>query len=233
MWPSDTRGYATPATPNALFGRHNRKFSQNNTRGSHPKAFISPQIKTILWFSAMVPTNVVRVSELSLCTLRLSVRVFTPLPDGGEKTQNRGSRKFWKFLKTRSSIYASSFGSGGGGGGEGFYIRLWCGGRGMQSDRHSFPSMLCGDQVLVCTPSWCGNRGGPTHVTDWHRLLAASPAFPSPTPQNPHYRLTELIYMICQLYLDIVWMCIFSYYMNLCYLKFGIECSHKEWHLWL
>jgi hypothetical protein len=59
----------------------------------------------------MVPTDVVRVSEPAVCTLRLLVRVFIPLPDGGEKTQNPGSdilnlgsRKFWKFLKTRSSI---------------------------------------------------------------------------------------------------------------------------------
>jgi len=49
-------------------------------------------------------------------------------------------------------------------------------------------TMLCGDQVLVCTPSQCGNRGGPTPVT------VASPASPSPTPQNPRHRLTELIY---------------------------------------
>jgi hypothetical protein len=110
-WPLDTCGYATPATPNALFGRHNPKFSQNNTRGSHLKAFISPQIKTILWLSAVVPTDVVRVSKPVVCTLRLSIRVFTPLLDGGEKTQNPGSdilnlgsQKFWKFPKTRSSI---------------------------------------------------------------------------------------------------------------------------------
>ncbi len=110
-WPSDTCGYATPATSNALFGRHNLKFSQNNIRGSHPKTFISPQIKTILWFSAVVPTDVVWVSEPTVCTFRLSVRVFSPSPDGGEKTQNLGSdilnlgsRKFWKFPKTRSSI---------------------------------------------------------------------------------------------------------------------------------
>jgi hypothetical protein len=32
----------------ALFGRHNPKFFQNNIRESHPKAFISPQIKLIL-----------------------------------------------------------------------------------------------------------------------------------------------------------------------------------------
>ncbi len=60
---------------------------------------------------AVVPTDIVRVSEPAMCTLRLSVRVFTPLPDEGEKTQNPGfdilklgSRKFWKFPKTRSSI---------------------------------------------------------------------------------------------------------------------------------
>jgi hypothetical protein len=39
----------------------------------------------------MVPTNVVRVSELTVCTLRLSVWVFTLLLDGGEKTQNPSS----------------------------------------------------------------------------------------------------------------------------------------------
>jgi hypothetical protein len=101
------------------------------------------QIKTILWLSAVVMTDVVRVSEPAVCTLRLSVRVFTPLPDRSEKTQNPsfdilnlGSRKFLY-------ITAGSFGSGGGGGGKGFYIHLWCGGRGMRSDRHSFPSDGC------------------------------------------------------------------------------------------
>jgi hypothetical protein len=64
-------------------------------------------------------TDVVRVSEPAVCTLRLSVRVFTPLPNRSEKTQNPsfdilnlGSRKFLY-------ITASSFGSGGGGGWEG------------------------------------------------------------------------------------------------------------------
>ncbi len=59
----------------------------------------------------MVPTDIVRVLELAVCTLMLSVQVFTPLPDGGEKTQNPGSdflnlgsRKSWKFPKARSSI---------------------------------------------------------------------------------------------------------------------------------
>jgi hypothetical protein len=107
-WPSDTRGYVTPVIPNALFGRHNSKISQNNTRGSHPKTFISPQIKIILWLSAMVPINVVRVSEPTVCTFRLLIRVFTPLPEEGEKTQNPGSDFLnlgsRKFLKTCSSI---------------------------------------------------------------------------------------------------------------------------------
>jgi hypothetical protein len=130
----------------------------------------------------MVPTDVVRVSEPAMCTLRLSVRVFIPLPNGGEKTQNPGfdilnlgSRKFWKFSKTRSCIKTRCEG-----GGECFYIRLWCngcGGKGMQSDRHSFP-MLCGDQVLVCTFDWCENRGS---------------FFPAMSQTD---RRNELIYMI-------------------------------------
>ncbi len=67
----------------------------------------------------MVPTDVVRVSEPAMCTLRLSVRVFTLLPDGGEKTQNPGSdilnlgsRKFWKvFENTFLYITVGSFDS--------------------------------------------------------------------------------------------------------------------------
>jgi hypothetical protein len=54
----------------------------------------------------MVPTDVVRVLEPAVGTLRLLVRVFIPLLDGGEKTQNPssdilnlGSWKFWKFRK--------------------------------------------------------------------------------------------------------------------------------------
>jgi hypothetical protein len=44
----------------------------------------------------MVSTDVVRVSEPAMCTLRLSIRVFTPLPDGNEKTKNPGSdRRFF------------------------------------------------------------------------------------------------------------------------------------------
>ncbi len=140
-----------------------------------------PHIKTILCLSAMVPTDVVRVSQPAVCTLRLSFRVFTPLPDGSEKTQNPGfdildlgSRKFFY-------ITTGSFG-GGGGGGEGFYIRLWCGGRGMRSDRHSFPSD-------GCDALW---RSGPGLYTWPVRKLwwspAASLASPSPTPQNSHHR---------------------------------------------
>ncbi len=131
----------------------------------------------------MVLTDVVRVLEPAVCTLKLSVQVFTPLPDKSEKTQNPdsdilnlGSRKFLY-------ITAGSFGSGGGGGGGGgFYIRLWCAGRGMRSDRHSFPSDGC--DVL-----W---RSGPSLYTwpvqkPWWSPVA-SPASPSPTPQNSRHR---------------------------------------------
>jgi hypothetical protein len=49
-------------------------------------------------------------------------------------------------------------------------------------------------------PGPCPTHPFPSPVTDWHRSPAASPASPSPTPQNPRhrvtYRLTELIYMI-------------------------------------
>ncbi len=96
----------------------------------------------------MVPIDVVQVSEPAVCTLRLSVQVFTPLPDGGEKTQNPdsnilnlGSKVLEISENTLLYIIADSFGSGGGG--EGFYIRLWCGEREMRSDRHSFPSDGC------------------------------------------------------------------------------------------
>jgi hypothetical protein len=47
------------------------------------------------------------------------------------------------------------------GGGKGFYIRLWCGGRGMQSDRHSYPS----DGYNALWRRFVhGNRGGPSRV---------------------------------------------------------------------
>jgi len=59
-------------------------------------------------------------------------------------------------------ISAGSFGSGGGGG-EGFYIRLWCGGRGMQFDRHSYPSDGCNALWKWFVHE---NRGGPTPITD-------------------------------------------------------------------
>jgi len=89
-----------------------------------------------------------------------------------EKTQNPGfdilnlsSRKFWKiFENTLLYITVDSFGSGGGGGGgEGFYIRLWCGGRGMRFDHHSYPSNGCN---VLWRRFVHENRGGPTPVTD-------------------------------------------------------------------
>ncbi len=108
-WPSDTRGYVIPVISNVLFGRHNSKFSQNNICGSHPKAFISAQIKTILWLNAMVLTNVLRVSEPAVCTLRLSVWVFTPLLDGGEKTQNPGSNILNPWFPKVLEIFENTF----------------------------------------------------------------------------------------------------------------------------
>jgi len=148
------------------------------------------------------------VSEPAVCTLRLSVRVFTPLPDGGEKTQNPGSnilnlgsRKFWKFPKTRSFIKPSVL-SVVGGGGEGFYICLWCGGRGMQSDRHSFPSDGC-DALWKSGPglyTWSVRKlwwSNPCHrLTPVARCFTSLslPHPPKPLPQTD--RLTELIYMI-------------------------------------
>ncbi len=86
-----------------------------------------------------------------------------------EKTQNLdfdilnlGSRKFWKFSKnTLLYITVGSFGSWGGG--EGFYIRLWCDGRGMRSNRHSYPSDGCN---ALWRQFVHGNRGGPTPVRD-------------------------------------------------------------------
>jgi hypothetical protein len=139
-----------------------------------------PHIKTILWFSTVVPTDVVRVSEPAACTLRLSVRVFTPLPNGNEKTQNPGSDILNLGSQKFFYITASSFGSwGGGGGGEGFYIRLWCDGRGMRSDRHSFPSDGC-DALWRSGP---GLYTWPVWKPWWSP--AASPASPSPTPKTP------------------------------------------------
>ncbi len=149
-----------------------------------------------MWFSAVVLTDVVRVSELAMCTLRLSIWVFTPLPDGSEKTQNPGfdilnlgSRKFFY-------ITVGSFGSGGGGG-KGFYIRLWCGGRGMRSDRHSFLSD-------GCDALW---RSGPGLYTwlVWKLWWSpvASPTFPSPPPKTPFTdRQTGLSELILYIYID-------------------------------
>jgi hypothetical protein len=57
--------------------------------------------------------------------------------------------------------------------------------------------MLCGDQVLVCTPGRCGNRGGPTpSQTDTGRPLLQRPFPPSPPKTLVTDILTELIYMI-------------------------------------
>ncbi len=131
----------------------------------------------------MVPTDIVRVSKPAVCTLRLSVRVFSPLPDESEKTQNLGSDIL--NLASRKFLYISAGSFNSGGGGEGFYIRLWCSGKGMRSNCHSFPSD-------GCDALW---RSGPGLYTWPVRKLwwspAASPASPSPTPQNSRHRQTN------------------------------------------
>jgi hypothetical protein len=138
----------------------------------------------------VVPTDVVRVSEPTVCTFELSVRVFIPLFI--LKKPKTPVLTFWTLVPESFGnfrkhvplyIIAGSFGSvGGGGGGEGFYIRLWCGGRGMRFDRHSYPSDGCN---VLWRRFVHGNRGGPTPVSGLHRSPVASPASPSPTPQNP------------------------------------------------
>jgi hypothetical protein len=96
-------------------------------------------------------------------------------------------------------ITAGSFGSGGEG--EGFYIRLWCGGRRMRSDRHSFPSNSC-DALwktgpglytwLMRKPWWSNPRHGLTPVT----RCFTGVSLPHPLkPSSQIDRLTELIYM--------------------------------------
>jgi len=46
-------------------------------------------------------------------------------------------------------------------------------------------AMFCGDQVLVCTPGRCENRGGPTpSQTDTGRPLLHQP-LPPPPPKTP------------------------------------------------
>jgi len=68
----------------------------------------------------MVPINVVRVSEPAVCTLMLSLRVFTPLPQGWENPKPQ----FWHFepwfpnvleISENTLLYitAGSFSSGG------------------------------------------------------------------------------------------------------------------------
>jgi len=56
----------------------------------------------------------------------------------GSQNNTRGSKH-----PENTLLYITTGFFGSGGGGEGFYICLWCGGRGMRSDRHSFPSDDC------------------------------------------------------------------------------------------
>ncbi len=133
---------------------------------------------------AVIPTDVVRVSESAVCTLRLSIRVFTPLLD--VRKSKTPVLTFWTLVlesfgnfRKHVPLYNRWFFRWWGGGREGFYICFWCGGRGMRSDRHSYPSDGCNALWRRFV------HGGSTLITDWHRSPAVSPASPSPTPQNP------------------------------------------------
>jgi len=132
------------------------------------------------------------------------------------------------FKNTLLYITVASFDSGRGGG-EGFYIRLWCGGRGMWSDRHSYPSdscKLCGDDLymktMVVQPSSQTNTGRPL----LHR------PFPPPPPKNPRQtdrqmdERNELIYKICTC--D-SWMLTFEKMLNvfMCVLQYNTKYYYK------
>jgi hypothetical protein len=125
----------------------------------------------------VVSTDVVRVSEPAVCTLKLSVRVFTPLPDGSEKTQNPGSDIL--NLGSRKFLYITAGSFGIGGRGKVFISTFGAVGEGCDLTVIPFlrtATMLCGDQVLVCTPGRCRNRGG--------RPLLHRPLLPPP-PKTP------------------------------------------------
>jgi len=97
------------------------------------------------------------------------------------------------FENTLLYITAGSFGSGGGG--EGFYIRLWCGGRGMRFDRHSFPSNGCN----VLWRSGPGLYTWPVRKPWWsnprHRLTLVAHCFTGlslPHPPKPPSQIDSL-----------------------------------------
>ncbi len=92
-------------------------------------------------------------------------------------------------------------GGGGGGGGapQGWYIRLWCGGRGMRSDRHSFPSDGC-DALWRSGP---GLYTWPVRKPWWsnprHRLTLVARCFIGlslPHPPKPRHKLTYLLRLL-------------------------------------
>jgi hypothetical protein len=136
---------------------------------------------------AVVPTDVVRVSEPAVCTLRLPIRVFTPLHDVRKpKTLvltfwTLVPQSFGNFRNMFFYITASSFGSGGGRG-RFLYPPL------VRWERDAirlsflpFGRLQCFVETVCTQKPWWSNP-----VTDWHRSPAASPTSPSPTPQNPH-----------------------------------------------
>jgi hypothetical protein len=169
-----------------------------------------------------------------------------PYPTGWENPKPR----FWNFERWFSKvleifkntllyIIAGSFSSEGGGEGKVFISASGAMGEGC--DLTVIPSlqmdaMLCGDQVLVCTPGRCGNRDGPTPVTDWHQSPAASPASPSPTP--PKTPVTDWqIYWInildLEMYMKSIVNKIFHHpYIIVCHLYITIKISNLHNDTW-
>jgi hypothetical protein len=140
---------------------------------------------------AVVSIDVVRVSKPVVCTLRLSVRVFIPLPD--VKKPKTLVLTFWTLvlesfgnLRKHVPLYNRRFFQYGGG--KGFFIRLWCYGRGMRSDHHSYLSNGCN---VLWKRFVHGNNGGPTPVTNWHRFVETVCTRKS-WWSNPRRRLTPV-----------------------------------------
>jgi len=148
---------------------------------------------------AVVLTNVVRVSEPAVCTFRLSIRVFTPLPDVRKpKTLvltfwTLVPESFGNFQNTLFYITAGSFGSGGGKG-KVFIFASGAVGEGCDPTvilTLRTATMFCGDglytETMVVQPPSQTDTGRPL----LHRPL---PPPPPKTSVRQTDRCSELIY---------------------------------------
>jgi len=134
---------------------------------------------------AVVSTDVVRVSEPAVCTLRLSIRVFTPLTD--MRKPKTPVLTFWTLVpesfgnfQKHAPLYNRRFFDSGGRG-KFLYPPLVRWERdAIRSSFLPFGRLQCFVETICTRKPWWSNP-----ITDWHRSPAASPASPSPTPQNP------------------------------------------------